>query len=153
MSQSKTFLSLIVGVDGSFFYFREKLPSVTFNYCKRILFSKYYYKREYYYNNFPLIPFTQNPFTFLPSHLFRNTPIIKDKRVLSFCAKTALQILYRHIQYQYISLFLLHNICILLNIQKFLKRKFSHMRWSNPFVKVQSPITPNLFNSVISNDF
>ena len=55
-----------------------------------------------HYENLPELP----P-GFLQTHPFPNTPIIKDKRILIFCGKITLKILYHHFKYQHISLFLL----------------------------------------------
>ena len=77
-----------------------------------------------------------------------------DRRIPRFCAKTSAQIPYHHFQFQYISLFLLYQKYVLLNILKFSKGKYQprkiHLwKFSSPIL---SPI-PNLFNLVIKNDF
>ena len=41
--------------------------------------------------------------TAITADLFPNTLVIMDERVLSFCAKAAVQILYCHFYYQYIN--------------------------------------------------
>ena len=57
-----------------------------------------------HYENLPELP----P-GFLHRHLFPNTPIMKDKRILIFCGKITLYILYHHFKYEHISLFLLYK--------------------------------------------
>ena len=76
-----------------------------------------------YFNNFSMIPFIQTPFTPLPTHLFTNTSIMKDKKVLSF----SLLMLDKFLSTFSIgiSVFFSNAInCILLNILTFLKGKF-----------------------------
>ena len=115
-----------------FFYFRKKLPYVKFDYYERMSHNQHCPNIKYF-NDFTWF-YLLRPSS-LPSHLFSNTPIIMNKKVLSLCVKTAAQILYCHFLYKHISIFPLYKKCILFKIHQFLKEKFSHIRWSNPFAK------------------
>ena len=135
MSQNKLWSFYVLNCSGTFFYFRGK----------ELLQSHLTIMRECPSNNITHIlrDFNNSPPDLIyvdsfnlpfPLHLFPNTLIIKDERVLRFFAKTTVQILYRHFS---IHQSFLYKKCILSNMHKFLKGKFSHKRWSNPFVKVQ----------------
>ena len=80
-----------------------------------------------------------------------------DRRIPRFCAKTSAQIPYHHFQFQYISLFLLYQKYVLLNILKFSKGKYQPHKMvkslcESAVVLILSPI-PNLFNWVTKKDF
>ena len=91
------------------------------------------------------------PRFYLPRHptphpCLPNSRIIKDKIILSFCVKTTI---YSFMMIFSISISVFFSYTkknMPLNILKFLKGKFSHMRW-------YSPITSNLFSSVTRNEF
>ena len=108
----------------SFSYFREKLPSISCNFFNRNS-AKNIIHILIYFNNFPLIPFIKTP---LPPHLFSSTSMIKDKRVLRFCAKSQYKFFTINFSIN-ISVFVSYKKCIPLNILKFLKGKFNHMKW------------------------
>ena len=69
----------------SFSYFREKRPSVSLNYCYKIMPQNNITQhvkifQSFFHDSVYLDPF----YPPAPTHLFTNTPIIKDKKVLSF---------------------------------------------------------------------